>query len=395
MRQERIAGNFFSLSMVSALIYLVYFLCLLPVAIFAFKRPYYNWDMLPYMALVLKMDHADSNVVHKMTFSIAKADVPTVEYGYLTGGEYRKKMAESPADFYSQLPFYVVKPFYTWMVYLCYKTGFSLPMSTVLPSILSYLLIGLLLFTWLKKYLSTSFAFLAGLLIMYSVFMVSMARISTPDSLSSLLLFAAMYLIIEKGSLTGMFLLMWLSILTRIDNLITCLFILSFLAFAGKWQKRIPVKLYILMVFIFISSYITIAYTTRMNGWHFLYYPTFVRYYDLAHHFNTDFSLPHYLQLFYSKAATAMAYTHFTIFAFFVLLILIKPLPIRLRLLSFEQLFSLLLILIIIIRFILFPDLDDRFYTSFYLVIIILFVKRYAELIFSLPREQKIVEVKY
>jgi len=216
MRQERIAGNFFSSNMVAALVYIVYFLCLLPVAIFAFKRPYYNWDMLPYMALALKMDHADSNMVHKMTFSIAKADIPTVDYGYLTSGEYRKKMADSTADFYSQLPFYVVKPFYIWMVYLFYKLGFSLPLSTVLPSILSYLLIGLILLSWLKKYLSTSFAFPAALLIMYSVFMVSMARLSTPDALSSLLLFSAMYLIIEMGSLTGIFLLMWLSILRQV-----------------------------------------------------------------------------------------------------------------------------------------------------------------------------------
>jgi hypothetical protein len=387
MPQEKIVVNFFSSGKFTAIISIVYFLCLLPVAIFAFKRPYYNWDMLPYMALVLKMDNGDSVTVHKMTFSIAKKDIPAAEYAQLIEGGYRKRMAESPADFYTQLPFYVVKPFYTWVVYFFYKTGFSLPMSTVLPSILSYLLIGLLLFHWLRKYLNINFALPAALLIMYSFFMVSMARISTPDPLSSLFLFSAMYFIIEKSSLTGMFLLFWLSILTRIDNLVTCLFILSFLAFTGKWQKRIPVKLYVLMVFIFISSYITIAYTTRMNGWHLLYYPTFVRYYDLGHHVKDHFSLFSYLQLIYSRAATAMAYTHFTLFAFFVLLSLIKPLPVRLHNISFDQLFSLLLIFIIIIRFILFPDLDDRFYTSFYLVFILLFVKRYTELVFIPSRE--------
>ena len=118
MGQKKIGGNLFSSGKFVELIYLVYFICLLPGAIFAFRHPYYNWDMLPYMALALKMDHIDSNALHKLTFSVAKADIPAVEYGYLTGGEYREKMAESPADFYSQLPFYVVKPFYIWMVYL-------------------------------------------------------------------------------------------------------------------------------------------------------------------------------------------------------------------------------------------------------------------------------------
>ena len=383
MGRKKIVGNSFSLSHLSALIYFVYFLCLLPVAIFAFKHPYYNWDMLPYMALALKMDHTDSNDVHKITYSNAKANIPAVEYEFLTGGEYRKRMAESPSDFYSQLPFYVVKPFYTWMVYIFYKTGFSLPVSTVLPSILSYLMIGLLLFHWLKKYLNLGFALPAALLIMYSVYMVSIARTSTPDALSSLLLFSAMYLIVETNSLAWIFLLLWLSVITRIDNLVNCFFILSFLAIPGNWRKRISIKNYSLMVFILVFSYVTITYITKMNEWGILYYPTLVRYYDLLHHLHAGFSLPDYLQLVYSKAATAMVSTHFTLFAFFVLLILIQPIPIRLRHLSFDQLFSLLLILIIIIRFILFPDLADRFYTSFYLVIILLFVKRYSELVFT------------
>ena len=40
----------------SFLSYLAFLLCLLPVAIFTYKHPAYNFDMLGYMALVIRMD---------------------------------------------------------------------------------------------------------------------------------------------------------------------------------------------------------------------------------------------------------------------------------------------------------------------------------------------------
>jgi len=115
MTEKKLYINFASHKrIIMPLIYLIYFFCLLPVGIFAFKKPHYNWDMLPYMAIVIKMEHSDINVIHKITYNSAKENIPSQEYGLLIpdSSQYKTKMAESPADFYQQLPFYVVKPLY-------------------------------------------------------------------------------------------------------------------------------------------------------------------------------------------------------------------------------------------------------------------------------------------
>jgi len=378
MSEKKSYVNFVSNNTINiCLIYIVYFFCLLPVGILAFRKPYYNWDMLPYMAIIIKMDHSDINLIHKITYKSAKENIPSKEYGFLiaSSNEYRRKMAESPTDFYQQLPFYIVKPLYTGLIYLFYKAGFSLPKSTVLPSIMAYLMIGLLLFYWLTKYLKLLFAFAGGLLLMFSIYMVSIARESTPDCLSALLMFSAVYFIIEKPSVKLMFLFFLLSIFTRIDNIITCFIILSFLAFSDKWEKHIPIKQYFLMLFIMTACYFSITFATTTFGWNIFYYPTFVTSFDLAYKFHTTFPFREYLALMYSKAITAMVLSHLTTFLFLVLLILI-PWPGQFRKFGFDQLFSLLLVLIILVRFILFPDLSDRFYIAFYLIIFIFLVRK-------------------
>ena len=190
----------------------IYIVCICLIALFAFRRPHYNWDMLAYMALVIQEDHQDINQLHEITYKTVKDNIPEIDYEHLVGSEYRKSLAGNPKIFFNQLPFYAVKPLYVKMVSLFYKAGFPLPLSTVLPSILFYLLIGLLLFYWLLQYLKIIWTFAASLFIMLSGFMVFMARISTPDCLSAFLLLSSFYFIIEKPSLKWMFLFLVLSV---------------------------------------------------------------------------------------------------------------------------------------------------------------------------------------
>src|SRR5476651_346587 len=133
----------------SAFIVMLYCFCLLTIAVFAYRRPHYNWDMLAYMALTIQQDHKSVDQIHQLTYQAAKENIPAIDYEHLVGGEYRKNISENPAAFFNTLPFYAVKPLYIEMVSLFHKAGFSLPMATVLPSIVCYFLIGVLLFYWL------------------------------------------------------------------------------------------------------------------------------------------------------------------------------------------------------------------------------------------------------
>ncbi len=354
--------------------------CLLPACIFAFRRPAYNWDMLAYMAIVLKAGHPgwDVNRIHERTYQIAKQKVPATEYGYLIQSAYQERMAKDPSAFYAQLPFYAVKPLYLAMIYMLYKAGIGLPVATLLPSILAYFCMGLLLFHWLGRYLKLLLALISSLLIMYATFMILLARISTPDAVSSLWLLAAFYFILEKPSTAFMFLFFLLSVFTRLDNIVTCFIILSFLFFVRKWKKQIFLRQYVLMMLALIISYFAITLVTvRPFGWNILYYPAFVHYFNLSYAFHPLFSLKAYLALLYSHAITTIVFHHFTLFAFLALVVSIPisrhPLP----KIGFDQWFCMLLIFIILIRFILYPNIDDRFYISFYVCILILLVKKF------------------
>lgn len=339
--------------------------------------------MLGYIALVIQKTDKDITEIHQKTYASVKVGIPENDYTLLTtGNERRKKWAAFPNEFYNTLPFYAIKPLYGEVVNLFYKMGFSLPISTVLPSILSYIFIGSLLLYWLVSYLKILLASLISLLIMCSGAMISLAQLSTPDSLSAFLLLLSFYFIIERPSLTWIFSLMALSILARLDNIIPCACILSFLFLSGKWQKKIQLKSYLLALSAFIGLYFGITITTlkSFEGWNSLFYPAFIRHLNLSGTNYAGFSLTAYGELLYSRAITALLHSNFPLFFLFLVLVLL-PSSFRFRKFTFNQQFAFLLGAIIVVRFMLFPDLDDRFNMAYYLLFIIIFARQYTHLL--------------
>ncbi len=359
------------------IIYFCFLACLLPIAIFAYKHPAYNWDMLAYMALVVKIEKGDINEVHKITYVNARENIPVNEYDKLVGGDLRKSRLENPSEFNRILPLYAVKPFFIWLSYGFYKAGFSLPLATVIPSIIAYLLIGLLLFHWLCRHHRIFLAFAGGLLIMYSSVMINVANLSTPDCVSALFLLSAFYFILEKPSVLLSFLFLTGSVFVRLDNIILSFLLLTFLFFSGLRKKKIPRVQYFTMLAVLTGVYILISGMAGGDNWDLLYYPTFIKYYHPDHQAQSLFSVSNYLTLFSERVVMALLYSQVSIFLLLVLIMVSGGLPAKLRNLPFEQLFCILLVFTIVIRFILFPDLEDRFYIAFYVVILILFMQQY------------------
>lgn len=364
---------------INGLAMLVFFICMAPAAVFIYKKPHYNWDMLAYMALAVNRDHQDIQAVHTITYQSAKENIPAYEYGLLVqpAEGHRAQLAESDTLFYNNLSFYAVKPLYNLSVYAAYKAGIPLPRATILPGVLAFLLMGLALFHWMKKYLSLIFAFAASLLLMYSGFMIHTARISSPDTLSALTLFSAFYFMAESKSFIMTSLLLLLAVFIRMDNALTAILILGFLSFTGSKEKRLPLKWLLLMILLLGISYFIVSGMSGQFGWGGLFYPKFLHYLNEAGNYQQSFSLKTYLSLMYSKAITGMVFSHQTIFVLLTLLILVKPFPSRLKMLATEQALALLLPTIILVRFIFFPDISDRFYTAFYLFTAVLFVKHF------------------
>jgi 4-amino-4-deoxy-L-arabinose transferase-like glycosyltransferase len=360
---------------------LAFLLCLLPIARFTYKHPAYNWDMLGYMALVVRMDSTkDINKIHDIVYNTARQSIPYGEYEKLTTTPaFRKSFEEDPSKFEKLLPIYIVKPLYIWSAWAFYKAGFPLVWATIMPSILAYLMTGLFLFYWFRKYLKDIIAFIAGLLVMLSAFTVAMTGLSTPDFLSTFFLFVAFYFILEKQNILLMFCFFLLAVFTRVDNGLTCFFILSFLTFSPVWM-RITKLQYFLMLGILAASYLVIIWPVREFGWNISFYSQYARQIDFSRDFNEPISFTGYMLLMYSKLVTALVSTHFTFFLFLALLVIGNPF-VSLKKPGFDQCLILLLLAVIFVRFVLLPDLSDRFYVGFYLIIIILLVRKLSALI--------------
>jgi len=362
------------------LLKIFYFICLLIAAIYCFKRPLYNWDILPYSYLILKMDHYNSEDAYNLAYKSAKENIPSKEYHLLvdSSNAYRYRMSKDFNAFNEQLPFYVVKPLYTSLGYLFYKSGFSLIQATLIPSFISYLLIGFLLFHWLKIYLQHSISFITALLIMISSPLIEVAKLSTPDCLSAFLLLCSFYFIVEKPSLRFAVLFMSLSVFARLDNIVTCFGLIGIMYASKKWYKKIPLRIFLLIIILFVCSYFLISFFAYQYGWSILFYNDFADHLHPAYGSMVHFSIQSYLRLMYEHVLSAINHSYVSIFL--ALLVFSFNEKLSLRNLSFDKMFLLLIPIILFVRLILYPDVSDRLYIPFYLIIIILSAKRLASI---------------
>lgn len=199
-------------------------------------KPDNNWDMLAYMAAVLRIEDSNSARIHSKVYEITKSEVSKEDYHRLTNlraPDYRKKMELSEDAFTEQIPFYSIKISYVYLIYLFYNSGFSLTFATVIPSLLSVFLIGILLFNVFIEVMRIELAALFSIIIIMLGPMANLARYSTPDAFSALLLLSVSILFLKKSYL--LIPVMLLAITVRPDNII----FFSFLLMADLLGKKL------------------------------------------------------------------------------------------------------------------------------------------------------------
>jgi hypothetical protein len=363
----------------SFFIWVVLCVVLAVTALYTFKRPAYNWDMLAYMAIVAGADHQDAKSIHSFVYQEVKKEVPAGTYQLLTDTThpYRKKMLNEPESFAQQRPFYIVKPLYVALVFLFYKVGFTLVQATILPSTLAFFLIGVLLFIWVSKYLKPVFALLVCLSLMLSNPLFNAAKLSTPDILSALMLCLAAYSIIELRSAAAIFTFLILAVFARIDSILPATLLLTLLYATRKQNHLITRWQYLLMLSGLILSYFVITSLTLKNGWNILYYPTFSGFINSSHGVESGFSFKDYLFLLYSGVMTGLLTSHVMIFVAVALLTLSSREKIRRGIFTFDQLFLVTILFAMGLRFVLHTAISDRFYLAYYIIIVMLAIRRF------------------
>ena len=156
----------------------------------------------------------------------------------------------------------------------------------------------------------------------------------------------------------------------RVDNAISIFLIITFLAF-NKKQRLLNPKKYLLALFILgAACFIIMLNVVSLSNIFNFYFEFMQRVMQPSHKSG-------YFSLFFNRFVDGIISSNFIYFLMIALLLIFFPKR-SFNNFSFDQLFVGLLVAIIFFRFLLYPDLSDRFYYSFYLVISVLLVKRIA-----------------
>ena len=129
-----------------------YFLFVLAIVLIGIMKPALNWDMLGYVASAKHFEIDNPTELHSFVFSNLKNYVSPDMYFSLTdrGSQYRIDMATNPDLFYQQLPFYEIRPVYTFSILLMTKLGLNIFTSTYAVSLISSVL-GIFLLVFAMK----------------------------------------------------------------------------------------------------------------------------------------------------------------------------------------------------------------------------------------------------
>lgn len=355
----------------------LFYLCLLlGVSILSLKKPSYNWDMLAYTAVILQYD-AQTKDVHQLVYQLASRQLPADTYDLLAGtsNPERKNWKDNTAAFQQKLPVYVIKPLYTVMAYGFYKLGVPIFKATMVPSVIAYIITGILLLIWLNKYLKPVPSTITCSIIMLLPPVLEAAKLSTPDFLAGMLLFYGIYFLVEKASATGFFIFGILAVLSRIDFILPLLILLLALTFLAK---ELSVRKLITFMGIAVVIYLLIANNASGYGWNILYFPSFFGTLNPKHEVRSTFVMHDYWELLKAQVMTALYHSHFVWLLLIAMLTLLQC-----RLYELKNNIAILIIIsllfAIVARFLLQPVVADRFYIGYYLLFVTLFVVQLAK----------------
>lgn len=291
------------------------------------KKQYFNWDIEAYMGLVYQLDNptADIKKVHTSVYEELRVVEPKkFEFDLYEEDEtegaktYYKILAENPKAYGEELNLFVVKPLYTIVSYLLYKAGFALSTSVYMISIISFVLIVILVFTFLSELLRNEKLALVFTLF-FTLFspVLHSARHSTPDMLSCLLLLLGFFILFKHKSIFWFTIIAMLNICTRPDYII-----FYGLFYAGIFLytkiKKSKFQLYeIILGLVFVCTTFLLVNSLTQIPWKILVMNQFlkVQIYPIS---NPDiFVWSDYLNFVKSKIMLEFNGSYFPIFIFF------------------------------------------------------------------------------
>lgn len=271
---------------------------------FNFQNREYDWDMPGYLGCLFETEYRGNiEKIHQKTYSSIEKEAPEKAFQKIQGkifdNKATSKFYESPSAFYEQLPYYKIKPAYNFLIFMFYKSGFSPPLSVLLPNIFTYFLSGILLFLIFSEIFPKR-NFVAALfsicILIFPPFRY-LSTIASPDMLALFFMFLFIFSVIKKSPLFFQFLALLGLILARPDYIV---FVLSYFGIYFLYNlfktKKIDWKP---MIFLIISGGIYMAVLKIYNypGWDDVFYDSFIKRRPILSQESPDFTMKEYIEI--------------------------------------------------------------------------------------------------
>jgi hypothetical protein len=189
----------------------VYLSLLTLASIHLYQNPIYDMDSLQHMGNALLMEEMNPVVVHRRVYSEVNLRIPQPSRNHLLGRAAgdpkdqvasRQQRATNPYRFAQFLPLFAIRPLYNQTLWLLSKTGLGLVRASIVISVASYFLLGILVMLWMSRYVSMPLSFAIASLSMISPPITALGRDMTSDALATLVAFSSLYLIFQRRLLT-------------------------------------------------------------------------------------------------------------------------------------------------------------------------------------------------
>ncbi|MGG5207462.1 hypothetical protein ACQWU4_00845 [Chryseobacterium sp. MIQD13] len=353
------------------------YLCLM--SYYLYTHQYYNVDLEAYVGLIYKAEYPDMKIedIHKKVYTELKNTNPklfgiTPQDEEIAIGEntYYKVLSENPKAYGEELQLFSVKPFYNFVNLMFFKLGFKVTTSIFLTSILSYVLILVLIFSFLIRILKNyPLAFIITTLISLFKPILEASRHASADSLSCLLLLLSLYAFVVRKKHLAATVFAMLCILTRPEYFILYSFLYILVYFYRNTLQIKTANVFLSYGYIFLSFFL-IQYFNQIS-WSTLFMNQFtkVQIYPIT---NPDpFYFPDYLNYIKKTIMLDFNGSYFPLLLLFIVIILANTFSLKSKKSWAQSLFFAAIYISVFLRFLVFPSLANRMMIGFYLIIIL------------------------
>lgn len=324
------------------------------------RKVIYNFDRFFYLGMLYQEKGVSEPEIHNKTISYLRNKIDHKIFTELENStEYNKKIISDSKAYIQQFPFYTTKPLYSLFYSLFYKIKKDEIKASVYLNTLFYFLTFLLFWKMLSSGLDSLLSLLISAIVFCNNIGYGILQLGTPDVFSTFWSLLFIYVLFFSKHFLTLIISIVLAVLARSDNFILVSAFLGFYLLLYRQRK------YLLGICIAGISYFLLSEFGDYYGWKFTFYHTFIQFIEFPKSENIYIRIQDYINVIFGNKQTTDDSESF-------LFLILGLIYVGYYFIQFKRfnLFHVLPLVVIGIKWLLFPALWNRFTMVFVLIFI-------------------------